>query len=249
MNNFPVLITSSVQAMDTSVKLIDPNLRIKHTIESLYQWKRINPKGKFVICDGSNFDFSEIIKKKFSDLEIECISFLNDHKMVRKHGKGFGEGEIIQYAIKNSTLISNADAFVKCTGKLWISNYYDCVNQWKGKFLASAYFANVFSLKQLKISYLDTRFYIANKNYFLENFGRAHLSLGGENGLSIEDAYLSVLLEKNEKHFLFRRQPIICGVGGGSGKHYKNSLPRIFKDRLRNWIVKNNNFYRNLFIS
>lgn len=249
MIDLPILLTSSVEAMDTSGKLNDPDLRIKYTLKSIDQWGRINPCGRFIICDGSNFNFSEIVRAKFPSLKIECIHFLNNYEMLLKHGKGFGEGEIIQYAIKNSSLIDNADAFVKCTGKLWVSNYYDCVNQWNGKFLASAYFANVFSLKQLKIGYLDTRFYIANKNYFLENFGRAHLGLGGENGLSIEDTYLSILLEKKEKHFLFGRQPIICGVGGGSGKFYKNSFRRILKDRLRNWVIKNDSNYRDLFIS
>lgn len=247
MINIPILLTSSVEAMDSSGQLNDPELRVKYTLESIEQWGRINPKGNFIVCDGSNFDFSEITKKKFPHLNIECISFLNDYEMLQKHGKGYGEGEIIQHAIKKSSTLSEVDSFVKCTGKLWVPNYYECISQWKGKFLASAYFANVFSIKRTKIIYLDTRFYVTNKNYFLEHFGRAHLDLGGEHGLSIEDEYLAVLLKKNEKHFLFYRPPIICGVGGGSGKPYKSSLTRIMKDRLRNWIVKNNDNYRNLF--
>lgn len=249
MNELPILLTSSVEAMDSSGRLNDPELRIKYTLESINQWSRITPNGRFILCDGSDFNFSKIIKEKFPSLKIECMHFLNNHEMIQKHGKGYGEGEIIQYAIKKSRTLSYADSFIKCTGKLWVPNYYECVSQWQGKFLARAYFSNVFSTRRTKIAYLDTRFYITNKNYFLEHFGRAHLNLGGEHGLSIEDEYLEVLLKRNEKNFLFYKPPIICGVGGGSGKYYKTNLIRIMKERLRNWVVKNTYAYRDLFIS
>ena len=247
MTNLPILLTSSIQVMDFSGKLNNPELRLKHTIECISEWSKINPEGSYVICDGSNYNFSDILLSKFPKLKIEPLFFLNDQKRIRKHGKGYGEIEIINYAIEQSKILNQSDSFVKCTGKLWVSNYHECLAQWNDKFLGTAHFKDVFSLRKLSIDYLDTRFYISKKAFFQNNFKESHLNLGGEIGLSIEDEFLRILLTKNEKRFLFNIPPIINGVGGGSGKYYKSNFLKIKKNKLRNWIAKKNHQYKDLF--
>jgi len=248
MTLLPVLLTSSVVVTDFSGKLNDPDLRIKYTIESISKWLSLDQSIRLVICDGSNFDFTSRVKALFPSAQIECLAFQNNPDPVKKHGKGYGEGEIIRYALTHSTFLQSADAFIKCTAKLWVLNAEDCIKQWNGQFACNAYFANVFSLKKSQLQFIDTRFYISTKAFYLLHFSEAHMDLGDVAGRSIEDAFLEVIQQHDIKHIFFRRPPIICGVGGGSGKYYKSGIIRILKDRIRSQIVQRDKSYNSLFI-
>ena len=243
----PILLTSSVIAMDPTVLLVDQNSRIFHTIESLRNWLSISPNNQYVICDGSNFDFSILVRKNFPGAKVECLYFKNQEALVSLHGKGYGEGEIIKYALKNSSYLKTSPWFAKCTAKLWVENYIQCLNEWNGTFLCKAFFANVFTLKKVKLEYIDTRFYLVNKEFYQHNFLDAHIGIGGHEGISIEDRFLAILLSGNLKHFLFKVPPTVCGVGGGSGKYYKNTFLRRIKERIRPLIVALMPRYRKLF--
>ena len=243
----PLLLTSSVIPTDLSGNLNDPSMRIKHTIESIAEWLKIDPQIQMVICDGSGYDFSDTVKINFPSANIECIFFDNDAEQIKKHGKGYGEGEIIRYAIEHSKFIKQSDVFIKCTAKLWVANFDQCLSQWNNQFICGAYFANVFSYKKTTLKFVDTRFYISRKDYYLKYFSAAHTQLGNTVGLSIEDTFLDVILQEKMKHIFFRTPPVICGVGGGSGKYYKSGVFRVLKDRFRNWIARSTSQYADLF--
>jgi hypothetical protein len=244
----PVLITSSVITMDASGVLNNPDLRIQYTLESISAWLKIKPGIQLVICDGSGYDFAPSIQTHFPSAQIECLALQNNPDKVKKHGKGYGEGEIIRYALTHSRLLQRADAFIKCTAKLWILNIDDCMKQWNGQFACNAYFANVFSLKKTQLQFIDTRFYISTKAFYSHYFSEAHMDLGDTAGRSIEDTFLEVIRQHHLKHILFGVPPIVCGVGGGSGKYYKSGRMRILKDRLRMQIAQKNTTYTDLFI-
>lgn len=243
----PILLTSSAIAMDPTVLLADQSLRIFHTIESLRSWLAISPDNRYVVCDGSDFDFSDLVKQNFPAAKVECLHFKNEEDLVRIHGKGYGEGEIIKYAIDNSKYLKDSLWFAKCTSKLWVENYFECLQEWNGNFLCKAFFSNVFTLKKVKLEYIDTRFYLVNKNYYQNNFIDAHIGIGGNKGISIEDRFLEILLSKGLKHFLFKSPPTVCGVGGGSGKYYKNSLVRRAKEKVRSLIAASIPRYKQFF--
>jgi hypothetical protein len=242
----PLLLTSSLIPADLSGNLNDPSMRMMHTIESISEWLKIDPHIQIVICDGSGFDFSETVKVNFPVANIECIFFNYDAEQIKRHGKGYGEGEIIRYAIEHSRLMKESEVFIKCTAKLWVANFNQCLLQWNKQFICGAYFANVFSYKKTALQFIDTRFYITSKYFYLKNFSDVHVQLGNCEQ-SIEDAFLNVIQNKNIKHILFRTPPVICGVGGGSGKYYKSGVIRVLKDRVRNWIARSTSQYNDLF--
>lgn len=244
----PILLTSSAIAMDSSVALKSQEMRIFHTLESIRKWSDISPNGQFVICDGSGFDFSPLLKTHFPALNIESIHFMNDAGLVKKHGKGYGEGEIIRYALANSVFLQESDWFAKCTAKLWVKNFTSCINQWTGPFACKGYFANVFSLNSTLLEYIDTRFYLSNKSFYLNNFSEAHLNLGVDDGSSIEKEFLRLTCDLHLKHYMFNIPPIISGVGGGSGKYYNTSIARQAKEIVRTKLVRCNPNFRDLFI-
>ena len=244
-----VLLTSSVIAMDRSVALKDPGQRIAFAMESIEKWLALRPDIRLTICDGSGYDFSAIVKSRFPQRSIECLFFENDKTLVELHGKGYGEGEIIKYALLHSVYLKDTNWFSKCTAKLWVDNFDDCLREWNGFLLLKAYFSDVFSFKQTRFEYVDTRFYMAAKDVYLKLFSEAHLTVGGSHGTSIEDNFKEVLLQNNLEHVLFRSHPVICGVGGGSGTYYKANMRRRIKDSLRLKLVQRNDSFRQLFNS
>ena len=109
----PVLLTSCVIVSDHSVSLKDPDSRVRLTTDSIEKWLAVSPDLRLVICDGSNFDFSKIVLKKFPNANIECLFFQNNKELVGIHGKGYGEGEIVNYALENSSYLNESDFFAK----------------------------------------------------------------------------------------------------------------------------------------
>lgn len=243
----PILLTSCVIVSDHSVSLKDENSRIRLTIESIEKWLGISSDLRLVICDGSNFDFSRIVLEKFPEANIECLFFENNKELVGLHGKGYGEGEIVKYALLNSVYLKESDFFAKCTAKLWVENFFECLKCWNGTFLCKGYFANVFSFKKTVFEYVDTRFYLVNRSFYLENLESTYLNVGGAQGLSLEHCFRDVILKKNYKKIMFDVPPVICGVGGGTGTYYKNNLKRRIKEVVRLWLVKNSRPFNFLF--
>jgi len=228
--------------MDTSVVLKDPIERLNFTLESIDKWLKISPSIRLIICDGSDYDFTKTLTAKYPDAiqnnRIECLHFMNEVKQVATFGKGFGEGEIIQYALKHSKLLQSEDTFCKCTGKLWVDNFFECLSEWNGRFLFQAYFSNVFSLKKTSFDYVDTRFYIVNKALYKKYFLKLHKQVGGHFHCSIEDIFKAVIIENKFHGSLFINKPLLRGVGGGSGKYYRDNFIRRNKEHLRLRLVQ-----------
>ena len=97
MKTPPILLTFSVKVSAPHTKLVDEEDRIAFTIESIERWLFLDGNLRLVLCDGSNYDFSKIVSEKFPRANIECLHFQNNRDLVSLYGKGFGEGEIINY--------------------------------------------------------------------------------------------------------------------------------------------------------
>lgn len=243
----PVLLTSCIYISDYAVKLTEPTDRIKYTIESIEKWLSIAPGIRLVVCDSSGFDFSPLVTDMFPEDDIECLYFVADKNLVQYHGKGYGEGEIIKFALLNSTYLNETDFFAKCTAKLWVENFHDCLKQWNGKFLCNATFTNVFSIKRTILDHIDTRFYMVNRNFYLTYLLNAHVNLGGTSGIGIEESFRAVILDNKMIGVIFNTPPLIGGVGGGTGKHYNIKYYKKLKENLRYKLARMSSNLKPLF--
>lgn len=243
----PVLLTSCIYISDYAVKLTEPTERINYTLESIEKWLSIVPNVQLVVCDSSGFDFSPLVKKKFPHALIECLCFVADKNLVKYHGKGYGEGEIIRHALQESIYLKQADFFAKCTAKLWVENFSECLKEWNGIFLCKATFSNVFSFKKTRWDHVDTRFYLVSRDFYSKYLLNAHLNLGGTTGMSIEDSFRDVITTNNMRSVIFNTPPVIGGVGGGTGKYYNTKGSKIIKENLRSKLVQLSPSFRNLF--
>ncbi len=240
----PLLITSCVYVNDQSVKLHNPQERIYHTVESINKWLEIDPDINMCVCDNSNYDFTSILKSKHPHSNIECISFKGEIGKTRDFGKGYGEGEIIRYALSNSSILSKNNNFMKCTGKLWVTNYLELTKKWNNNFQCYGIFKNIFNLKQPKLSYIDTRFYITSKKFYFSIIDECYLSLDGR---SIEDVLCNKIINERIKKIMMHKAPNIYGVSGASANYYKNPKYKQYKINANLLFVKSFTKYSEFF--
>jgi hypothetical protein len=245
----PVLLTSSVIAHDRGVALKDTDERLRLTLDSVGEWLRIVPSLQIVICDGSGFDFSEPIRRRFPQASVECLFFSNDIDAVQRQGRGYGEGEIVCHAVEHSRYIAQAQCFAKCTAKLWVENFHACLAEWNGSLCLKGVFLDVFSpFKATSLAYIDTRFYIARVQVYRDLLLDAHARIDKDRGYGLEESFRDTVKSAELTGVLWRTPPVIAGVGGGIGVSYRNPLRRIIKERIRNSLVQLHPEFSSLFI-
>ena len=174
----PVLITTAIKPSDTSARLSNVDERLELTLAGLEQLIKFNPGVIFVVCDGSNFDFSneiQAIAAKYNCRKWEFLRFQNDSRGVVRLGKGYGEGEIIKYALHNSRILAESEYFFKCTGKLWVENISEKLSGFNRKAAFCFYGA-------IRPKMIDTRFYLVEKKFYIEKLIDAHLSVSDRDG-------------------------------------------------------------------
>ena len=255
----PLLITSCVKTSAPFTRLIDTNLRIQLTIDAISQWLKICPDIKIVICDGSDVDFSNEIHESLPKAEIEFLTFKNNSKLVSRYGKGYGEGEIINYALKNSKFLRNSDFFAKCTSKLFVKNFLAVLKKWNGtyifqcNFLGVSFFKNLFGIRaisDIKFLSVDTSFYMINKKLYLKNFSQAYLRIRDKERIKMEYVFKEVIIENKIQNFMLDFPLKIEGISGTTGNFYRKIGPfRYLKKMLHSLIIKKNRTFNNFFIT
>lgn len=211
-----LVITSCINPpKQENLALTDPVARWKYTESSLNKIFQTGLFDKIVICDSSNFRFDKEIETlaKTYNVNLEILSFWGDSNQVSKQGKGYGEGEIMEYFINNSVLLKEEDSFFKITGRLYVENIYEIINEIKpGK----NYF-NITSLKFFKS--IDTRFYKINKEDYIHYLLYAYHEVDDNNNLWYE-----VIFRNHLRKAPFSQFPILPVIRGVSGTHGKDDF-------------------------
>jgi len=232
MTPIPLLITSAINVTAPGTKLADPAERLDLTLKGIKRWLHDPAVHSLVAVDGSAFDYSAQLMELNRDARkhIEFLSFQNNIERVRLQGKGYGEGEIVLHALTHSTILSSAPCFAKCTAKLYVRNYAKCLAAFNGKFMCGIYGRNT-------IRCLDTRFYLASRDFWMKYFSRAHLQVDDPKGYYIEHSYLDRLRENGIRRFTLPVPPLIEGRSGSDNIEYPApSLYRRLAHRLRFYI-------------
>jgi hypothetical protein len=239
MVGFPLLITSAINNVAPFVALNDHNKRLESTLVALQHWRRIAPELKIVLCDGSNFDLTTHIHNILGESDnIEILKFKNDQDAVKKYGKGYGEGEIINYALKHSAYLNQNKVFAKCTSKLWVENFAVCTLNFKENIRIEKCYTERFSNKY---NYCDTRFYMVEKKFYLEHLRLCHEQVRDFDGFYLEHSFAKNISESRLRSSLFPELPLIYGQSGSSGCFYVPNPEKFLtsaKRRIRNLLVK-----------
>lgn len=173
---------------------------------------------KVVFCENSNYGIGDMTYLKDiageNDVELELLSFQGNEEKACIHGKGYGEGEIMDYVFSHSKLIGTEDYFVKITGRLKIDNIKDIVSRMDRQ---KTYF-NIPN-RTLRNIY-DTRIYGMPVDQFKEFFLQSYEQVMDEHGIYLEMVYTRIIQKCNVKVHNFPRYPRIVGVSGSGGAVY-----------------------------
>ncbi len=216
-SNEILLITACINAGNTPfVAVRDQQKRLSQYLAALSLWITKADIDKIVFCENTAFALDRepllsLAREKGKTLEF--LSFDGNRSSSAK-GKGWGEGEIIEYALGNSRLITKEDVFYKITGRLFIDNFNDIRKAHAG---APVVF-NKLSC-ELNENGAETRFFKCSVNFYREHLMNAYKDVDDPKGRYMEHVLYSRLKGLNVPSF--RIFPDFAGISGSSGKEYK----------------------------
>ena len=108
--------------------LTNQHVRQKQYIHALNYYIQ-NTEYPIVFTENSGIDISQYFKTYIINRRLEVLTFCGNSKKDR--GKGYGEAEIIEYALTHSSLITeinNTLYIIKITGRLIVDNLFEIIN-------------------------------------------------------------------------------------------------------------------------
>lgn len=214
------VITGTIKPAIQMSQLVlrDEEERLKQYEDSIRFLLCSHAFSKVVFCENSHYGterlsyLTEIARE--NGVELELLSFQGNEEKACIHGKGYGEGEIMDHVFSHSKLIRAEDYFVKITGRLRIDNIKDIVNCMKQQ---RTYF-NIPN-RNLRNIY-DTRMYGMPVNQFKDCFLHSYGQVMDEQGIFLEVVYTKILKERNIKVHNFPNYPRVVGISGSGGVVY-----------------------------
>lgn len=229
-----LLITGAINGIQPSASaylLSDPVERLAqylHSIEFAIDHYQIIEK--IVFCENTNYshDYLPLIERAIKKgKELEVLIYEGNRLLIQKRGKGFGEGEIIEYALKNSALLRDCQIFYKLSGRLMIGNFDQVVAT---KSEDNGFLLHPKNIYLTKIDYIETFFFKVNKEFYNSKLLDAYKNVDESNFCYIEHLLYERLKKKQIRAFKYPLQ--IIGNSGTSGKPYLNSINALRLEKI-----------------
>ena len=173
---------------------------------------------KIVFVENSNTNISYLFLDEIKKGRLECLTFQGNQD--KKRGKGFGECEIIKFALENSVILRNSKKkrIVKITGRLIVRNLNILIKV--HCFLLPR--KSIICAINSDLSFPDSRCIIAPASFYKKLLKRMFY-IDDSLGYYFEHALLDTIKEEDSYHFYpFIIQPNIEGVSGSTGEIYKS---------------------------
>lgn len=233
-----LIITSTVYINSTLTVLIDEKERVKQYLESILFYLKSKFIDQIIICDNSNFDYSQFDSffNSFSTINIEYLNFKGNRDKIFVQGKGYGEGEIIEYIFKNSVFLKKAGkSFLKVTGRIKVTNIDDVIRFSKDD---EDYFQPAGSNPFKNLKAIDTRFYQCTFNTFEKYLIDQYNKVNDNKGVFLEHCYYNLSILEGIKFATFNILPIIEGVSGSTGVSYNEGRIKLIVKKTLFFIAK-----------
>lgn len=226
------------------LKLKDPEQRLQQYMESLRFYIVRTKLSQIVLCDNSDYDFScaDILAlAERHGKKLEILRFTGNAKEIIAKGKGYGEGEIIEYALSHSKLLRNAEYFVKVTGRLKVCNIDELVEKMDtSKVYINKEIRN-FQRRGKQTSKVSTVLYGIPKKTYITTLGDAYTNVCDKRGIFLEHVFYDRITNDKIAIHNMPRFPAINGVSGSLGDNYQASIgwERNLYDLLSRWHLFN----------
>lgn len=211
-----VLVTGTLVPGENvfALQLVDRDKRIGEYAESLKKLMAAKSVDKVVFCENSGDEQAvEKLREQLYDgkteNKLEILSFQGDGDKVAKYGKGYGEGEVIKYALHNSRFLKNEKEFIKLIGRVTVENLDEIIEKMKKGIL---YFNPVKIYGKDKQT--DTKFYKIPIKVYETYFLELYMQVRDKDGIYIEHLFWKCL---KENRLAFRNTPEYPRFQGTSG--------------------------------
>lgn len=214
------VITGTIKPSSEIGHLIlrNPEERLEQYKDSLIFFIESGAFSDIIFCENSNYGsepFEDVENRaKKNKVALEILSFQGNTEKAAAHGKGYGEGEIMNYIFSSSKLIKEASYFVKITGRLRIDNVRDITMRMDTR---KTYF-NI--PNRTRRDFYDTRVYAMPVEQFRTKFRNQYDNVRDSEGVFLETVYTRVIREEKIKVTNFPRYPRIVGISGSMGMSY-----------------------------
>lgn len=182
--------------------------RQKQYIDAI-QFYLSNTTCQIVFCENSNTDIQPFIENTKDRLEILTFSG-NKNK---QRGKGYGEAEIIEYALLHSSFIQDDCTIIKITGRLIINNINKIIRSLtcKHDFVTCLFHSD--------LRFADSRIFCATVSFFREFLNNKE-HINDSNNIFFEHILASTILASSIHFVPYSEEPLITGISGSTGKRY-----------------------------
>lgn len=128
-----ILLTWTIQIIgqpDHQIRSTD--VRLQQYLANITKYIVDSPFRQIIFCENSASDISKERKliewlAQLYHKKIELLQFAWDTKKTNQQGRGFGESEIMEYAINHSSLLELHQPFIKMTWRYFLTNTYHFV--------------------------------------------------------------------------------------------------------------------------
>lgn len=224
----PVLLTGTITPHSNAIsKINDPSIRKAQYIQTLKWMAQARTQIDHVIfCDNSSTplndfeDLSLTYHKHKRSIEVYQVP-MPDSKGFQ--GKGWGEGLILLWALRNVNTLRKHDGFYKITGRYRILNLERIAKVVRRglsenpglKFIGHA-------LKVEKYLSIRSDFFWCNRDFYLDYLADSYKRVDDDQGYYLEHALAERLWMLKDKHdiALLPIPPLIHGVAGWNAKKF-----------------------------
>lgn len=147
---------------------------------------------------------------------VEQISYFQNEDLIKAKGKGYGEGELIKFALENSTFLKNENNFFKCTGKVYCRNFESVLGLIRENNIQHIFWRYLGEGDSLA-PWADMRFFYTTKKFCEENLIPAYLN-SDDSQAAAEYFCFNMLNDKLPAAKALR--PLLSGFAGSTGEKY-----------------------------
>ena len=222
--HFVILMTACINPNGMCyTKIQDVNERLQQYVEAI-KWYLGNTTMRIVVVENTNYDMTEVLQEQVKTLRLEYLVF-SGNNYDKKRGKGYGEAQIIKYAMDNSKIIAEESnpIVIKVTGRLILRN----INRLR-KCVPNTVYAAIAGNYQ-GVMHLDSRVMVFTR-YFLENYFFPRIEEIDESKYYIFERVVSwAVIDYVNDGNRFKEVPVplrIEGKSGTSGEAYALTLKK-----------------------
>jgi hypothetical protein len=231
-----VLITTAINPPEGMpfLKMTNVAARIVTAKAAVFVWAAQGIR-RIVMADATGsmlLNAEEMSMLKQMSVDVEQIHYMQNSELVRQRGKGFGEGELLSFALKNSQFLRSETHFFKCTGKLFCRNLPEIRGMIEHN-RVNHIFWKMLNFESHR-TFTDTRIFYSTRDFVAEFLIPAYLK-ADDHDTCVEEHCHAVLQTQLKSAQTLR--PLLSGFSGTSAEQTMDQSLGVLDTHFPCWVA------------